>query len=356
MTNVVLDEECKDESKSTLFKTRLCALFPSGRCTRGSRCNFAHSQNELQKQPDLRKTSLCTRFMRSGKCDSDRCPFAHGYDDLRHTPELYKTSLCTFWEFGNCQYGNFCRHAHGQIELRTIGSELPNNYYNYMNHVHGFPYPMKDLNNNNNVCVSDSLERNRELNSKHEKIIACEQPPQYKDFKSIETNSGFENEHNVIGWMKESNKPCGLPTPKLDFVVHDGVVVRISKPYKDSRCVQGYLELKPNERVQVVYAGSNDDAEWCWGRVMENPARSGWFPKDICMSENMFVPESNENKATREENKETNTQCSVCHKKESTHAIVPCGHQCVCGECSDNLPSCPVCFSLVMQVIRVIVV
>ena len=37
------------------------------------------------------------------------------------------------------------------------------------------------------------------------------------------------------------------------------------------------------------------------------------------------------------------TTCIVCFVNPKTHAAVPCGHLCACGECSARLRECPVC-------------
>ena len=35
----------------------------------------------------------------------------------------------------------------------------------------------------------------------------------------------------------------------------------------------------------------------------------------------------------------------MCVDKPLTHAVMPCGHKCMCGECADQLTSkvCPIC-------------
>ena len=49
--------------------------------------------------------------------------------------------------------------------------------------------------------------------------------------------------------------------------------------------------------------------------------------------------------------------CVVCLDEPKTHALVPCGHQCVCGPCGRRLVGtiCPICRAVVtmhMQVFR----
>ena len=52
------------------------------------------------------------------------------------------------------------------------------------------------------------------------------------------------------------------------------------------------------------------------------------------------------------------TQCVVCFDAPKDHAIVPCGHQCVCARCAEQLtktrtPTCPVCREPIIQTMKV---
>lgn len=84
----------------------------------GTQCPFAHSEEELQKAPDLTKTKLCYNFFRR-KCNDANCKFAHGYGELRATDTVFKTELCRWWANGSCKAGASCRYAHGVEELRS---------------------------------------------------------------------------------------------------------------------------------------------------------------------------------------------------------------------------------------------
>ena len=46
-------------------------------------------------------------------------------------------------------------------------------------------------------------------------------------------------------------------------------------------------------------------------------------------------------------------ECVVCLDAEATHVVVPCGHICLCGDCTQNLPHCPLCRTVVLQTMRV---
>jgi hypothetical protein len=81
------------------YKTKICPYFLQGNCIKGSKCSFAHSNEELKKAPNLQKTKLCHNFM-LGKCHKSNCPFAHGEMELKATPDFYKTSICTLFKQG----------------------------------------------------------------------------------------------------------------------------------------------------------------------------------------------------------------------------------------------------------------
>ena len=45
--------------------------------------------------------------------------------------------------------------------------------------------------------------------------------------------------------------------------------------------------------------------------------------------------------------------CVVCLDEAKSHALVPCGHRCVCGPCGERLGQCPVCRQAVTMAMRV---
>jgi hypothetical protein len=55
---------------------------------------------------------------------------------------------------------------------------------------------------------------------------------------------------------------------------------------------------------------------------------------------------------------EEETQCVVCFDAPKDHILVPCGHQCVCGACAEQLtrtrtPTCPVCREPIRETVKV---
>lgn len=47
------------------------------------------------------------------------------------------------------------------------------------------------------------------------------------------------------------------------------------------------------------------------------------------------------------------SRCVVCMDLPATHALVPCGHRCLCASHAVNVPRCPVCRGAVERMIRV---
>eukprot|EP00448_Togula_jolla_P033920 CAMPEP_0170622496 /NCGR_PEP_ID=MMETSP0224-20130122/29164_1 /TAXON_ID=285029 /ORGANISM="Togula jolla, Strain CCCM 725" /LENGTH=282 /DNA_ID=CAMNT_0010948823 /DNA_START=56 /DNA_END=904 /DNA_ORIENTATION=+ len=69
------------------FKTKLCTFFAEGKCSRGSRCTYAHMQTDLTAPPDLFHTQACREHFLKGFCEQgDACPYAHKMEDLRSVP------------------------------------------------------------------------------------------------------------------------------------------------------------------------------------------------------------------------------------------------------------------------------
>ena len=49
----------------------------------------------------------------------------------------------------------------------------------------------------------------------------------------------------------------------------------------------------------------------------------------------------------------TGGRCIICFSSPKSHAAVPCGHQCVCGDCSTRMKECPVCRNSVLMWMQV---
>ncbi|KAJ3576147.1 hypothetical protein NP233_g630 [Leucocoprinus birnbaumii] len=82
----------------------------------------------------LYKTELCRSWEEKGTCRyGSKCQFAHGEDELRKVARhpKYKTEICrTFWVSGSCPYGKRCCFIHTELPANgqspaTPGSENP---------------------------------------------------------------------------------------------------------------------------------------------------------------------------------------------------------------------------------------
>lgn len=68
-----------------VYKAVFCDFYACGRCSRGSRCTFAHHASELRSYPDLTKRKICEAWRSGGGCklSSEACKFAHGEEEIR---------------------------------------------------------------------------------------------------------------------------------------------------------------------------------------------------------------------------------------------------------------------------------
>ena len=49
------------------------------------------------------------------------------------------------------------------------------------------------------------------------------------------------------------------------------------------------------------------------------------------------------------------TECAICLDDDAEYAAVPCGHRCLCANCSKTVSECPVCRTRMTAVLRVFV-
>lgn len=93
---------------------------------------------KLKRKAETHKTIPCRAWKDTGRCNyGTRCKFAHGDEDLRMIPEeppkifnspKYRTELCVKYHLlGSCPYGERCSYIHEpkpQIDLEKCLSEL----------------------------------------------------------------------------------------------------------------------------------------------------------------------------------------------------------------------------------------
>lgn len=105
-------------------KTKLCAFYAKGLCTRGQNCVFAHTMDQLQPQPNLYRTKLCSNYMRHGGCDAgDNCNFAHSQEELR---PLIPIASCAnqnkMLELGQHFESRLATEAEAELEFQLLGA------------------------------------------------------------------------------------------------------------------------------------------------------------------------------------------------------------------------------------------
>ena len=76
------------------------------------------------------------------------------------------------------------------------------------------------------------------------------------------------------------------------------------------------------------------------------------FPASIPLSSATFNATNISSSSSAVANDESSV-CSVCLTNRKEYAIVPCGHFCVCGDCSHMLLQCPLCRSPMRSVLKI---
>jgi len=118
----------KKNYKNQFYKTTFCQFVKEfGTCHRGNNCSFAHTQEELRNEPDLKKTSMCQEFQNGNCVNGDRCAYAHSADELSVSVDcFYKSKKCSFYRRGRCQSGQYCRFLHtGKTRKKSPGPGAP---------------------------------------------------------------------------------------------------------------------------------------------------------------------------------------------------------------------------------------
>lgn len=138
-----------DDANHILYWDMMCPdISPEGFCSRGMKCEFAHSKTEICYHPARFKTKMCNGY----ECRGSVCCFAHSFPELRSQATLLYgfaslsegsecasicslrlqdetgrqpsgpplTRLCsTYPGSENCPYGSECAFAHEVSELLT---------------------------------------------------------------------------------------------------------------------------------------------------------------------------------------------------------------------------------------------
>ena len=91
-------------------------------------------------------------------------------------------------------------------------------------------------------------------------------------------------------------------------------------------------------------SSSSDDRNW------KQPRK---IVKRKCIRKNM-APQQQPDKGKGKKEDAYENVCCFCQTLESTHAIVPCGHKCLCDECQRHFSSlCPICRGNIQMKIKI---
>ncbi|KZT23744.1 hypothetical protein NEOLEDRAFT_1179745 [Neolentinus lepideus HHB14362 ss-1] len=89
----------------------------------------ANGPSANNRKLGLYKTELCRSWEEKGTCRyGTKCQFAHGEDEIRKVPRhpKYKTEICrTFWVSGSCPYGKRCCFIHTELPAGGTAPEGP---------------------------------------------------------------------------------------------------------------------------------------------------------------------------------------------------------------------------------------
>jgi hypothetical protein len=102
--------------------------------------------------------------------------------------------------------------------------------------------------------------------------------------------------------------------------------------------------LQPAVEVATILACSIGVAAWLCGRAiltLFKAAKAG--PSHLLSGAERLTQAVCGDSSSKVSPQGDESCCVVCMDAEPTHAMIPCGHRCVCGRCARRLDSCPLC-------------
>ena len=95
----------------------------------------------------------------------------------------------------------------------------------------------------------------------------------------------------------------------------------------------------------------------CCGSAPVPPSLPCFLPTRPTPNAHAEAATQEEATGSAEQAEQEDAVCVVCMDMPNTHAFVPCGHRCVCAECSEPIlhstAKCPVCRADVTQAIKI---
>ena len=107
-----------------------------------------------------------------------------------------------------------------------------------------------------------------------------------------------------------------------------------------------------NLRAQADLQEYEDLEEALWASMEQLHLEARNDEEAIRMAQ--LVPDNKPDQPTVTEFKaDAFSECVVCMAKPPSHVIIPCGHMCLCMNCSVALEQCPICRARVQATMRV---
>ena len=144
------------------------------------------------------------------------------------------------------------------------------------------------------------------------------------------------------GWGQGWGMPMMLQPGQPTTVMQPGATV--SKPARPG----GGFDPPPPPRITEFYHGTSVEAAMSIQAAGFDVSRTGSNAGAMLGVQRGTVGQPEGLKREPSSN-----LCVICLDEKATHAIVPCGHQCLCPDCAGFVDKCPMCRGAKENVIKI---
>mmetsp|Transcript_51584 Transcript_51584/g.85471 ORF Transcript_51584/g.85471 Transcript_51584/m.85471 type:complete len:210 (+) Transcript_51584:71-700(+) len=122
-------------------------------------------------------------------------------------------------------------------------------------------------------------------------------------------------------------------------------------------CLTRSIQVQSGVDYIWTCCGGNQNAPGCQQRAIPVPKPVKQLENDIPSPSVAANVNQNNQNVKKKLDIAKNKECLICFNAEKTHAMVPCGHKCVCEGCAQAIQSssnqCPVCRGNIQSVLKV---